>query len=347
MTDNGDAQAEAGRLEKETEVKRLTEQKKMLQMELHALGANVKTGKKGGGGEPEMMCFYCKDKASNHGDLLLLTSSSLFLTLLLLVHPPLPPPSLPPLLSPSPPLLSPPLPSPCLPGSHIHDILRRLFDRQGLITFSYEEGGEERRVRDAADFSRCKEEVENSYSGRGDQAVVICLDPQRSPVLREGEEEEGEEGEEGEETEARGVPDGGGQSRLLERAGGEGREKRTTFSCRLRCCYDGETLGEVSIDDNAPWTEFRATLRHVLQDDANFTYRKRRSEEEEEEEEEMVECGQVDGGNLSGPPPVRPILLVTQGGDEAAGAAARAGDAETTVVGGDGRGAAIRGAAGG
>ena len=65
--DDDNAQAEAGRLDKEAEVKKLTEQKKMLQMELHALGANIKTGKKGAGEKAEMMCFYCEDRTSNHG----------------------------------------------------------------------------------------------------------------------------------------------------------------------------------------------------------------------------------------------------------------------------------------
>ena len=64
---NDNPQAEAGRLDKEAEVKKLTEQKKMLQMELHALGANIKTGKKGAGEKAEMMCFYCEDRTSNHG----------------------------------------------------------------------------------------------------------------------------------------------------------------------------------------------------------------------------------------------------------------------------------------
>mmetsp|Transcript_4873 Transcript_4873/g.17686 ORF Transcript_4873/g.17686 Transcript_4873/m.17686 type:complete len:788 (-) Transcript_4873:1095-3458(-) len=243
--------AEAGRLDKEAEVKKLTEQKKMLQMELHALGANVKTGKKGAGEKAEMMCFYCEDRTSNHVRVQFVNARISF--------------------------------------ADFQDILRRLFDRQGLVTFTYEEGGEERRVRDAETFSRCKEEVENSYSGQGDQAIVIHLDAQRSLGPRESEEQ-GEGEEELEELEeSGGIPDGGGQSRLLEKVGDEGGRKRS-FSCKLRCHYEEETIDEVEVDDNTRWIDFLALLRHILKDDATFTYLRRTKEEEKEEEkEEMVQ----------------------------------------------------------
>ena len=157
------------------------------------------------------------------------------------------------------------------------------------MTFTYEEGGEERRVRDAETFSRCKEEVENSYSGQGDQAIVIHLDAQRSLGPRESEEQ-GEGEEELEELEeSGGIPDGGGQSRLLEKVGDEVGRMRS-FACKLRCHYEEETIDEVEVDDNTRWIDFLALLRHILKDDATFTYLRRTKEEDEEEEkEEMIQ----------------------------------------------------------
>ena len=58
------------RADKEADLKKVTEQKRSLQMQLHSLGTGASRGFPDGGqritDRSDMICFYCRDLSNNH-----------------------------------------------------------------------------------------------------------------------------------------------------------------------------------------------------------------------------------------------------------------------------------------
>ena len=136
--------ADQERADREEDNKKLLEQKRALQMQLHSLGAGTSRRP----GEPhkiadrsDMICFFCRDPDSNHVEVQFVDFRVKY--------------------------------------RDFCDILQRLYGRPSAVTFSYLLHGEEVVLHSEEDFTRCKEVIEDTYCGRGDQALLITMLDQR------------------------------------------------------------------------------------------------------------------------------------------------------------------------
>ena len=133
--------AEMERADKDADLKRLMEQKRALQMQLHSLGAGARGGGPQDGGHmiarSDMICFFCQEPESNHVEVQFVDFRVSY--------------------------------------RDFCDILKRLYARTKAVAFSYTLNGEEVVVLSEEDFTRCKEVVEDRYCGHGDQALLVTV----------------------------------------------------------------------------------------------------------------------------------------------------------------------------
>ena len=258
--------ADAERADREEDNKKLLEQKRALQMQLHSLGA----GSSRRPGEPhkiadrsDMICFFCQDVDSNHVEVQFVDFRVKY--------------------------------------RDFCDILQRLYGRPAAVTFSYLLHGEEVVLQSEEDFTRCKEVIEDTYCGRGDQAMVITVLDQRvsmgsldnSLAAGQGPHDGGavKAAQASPPTSARGkgAVSGGSGMLALDTSGDDWVKNSAaptpaptsapppaadvaadfTFACYV----DSDThLGDICIADGSPWAEMCGKLREVAGEEATFTF---------------------------------------------------------------------------
>jgi len=239
--------AEMERADKEADLKKLSEQKRALQMQLHSLGAGA--GRRPGDAHKiadrsDMICFFCRELERNHVEVQFVDFRVKY--------------------------------------ADFCDILQRLYGRPTAVAFSYLLHGEEVVVRSEEDFTRCKEVIEDSYCGHGDQAMVVTVVDQHaagsgaldSSALSAGRGHP----DGGSAVAARAAPAGEASGMMaLDTTGGDnlGQAARAgppspaaapqrLVDFTFACYEDGDThLGDITITDCSPWAEMCDKLQQV------------------------------------------------------------------------------------